>query len=46
MDSAGSSLEFRSSDATLSDGFAWAKEQALQYVFRGDPVGDYAVSLA
>jgi hypothetical protein len=35
-----SSLEFTSSDEILNKGFAWAKRQALSYVFRGDSVGD------
>ncbi len=36
-----SPLAFSSSDPDLSEGFAWAKAQALAYVFRGDPVGDW-----
>ncbi|HJV47905.1 MAG TPA: hypothetical protein VJ549_01390 [Geothrix sp.] len=34
-------LELSSSDATLVKGFAWAKKQALTYVFEGDPVGPW-----
>ena len=34
-------VEFDSSNGRLVDGFAWAKRQALAYVFRGDPVGDW-----
>jgi hypothetical protein len=30
-----------SSDQSLVRGFAWAKRQALAYVFTGDPVGDW-----
>lgn len=33
--------EFRSSDAKLVAGWAWATEQASAYVRRGDPVGDW-----
>jgi hypothetical protein len=40
-----SPLELRTSDAKLADAFAWAKAQALDYVFPeavyGDPVGDW-----
>ena len=36
-----SSLEFRSSDARLVKSFNWAKQQALAYVFDGDPVGPW-----
>jgi hypothetical protein len=36
-----SPLSFQSSDKALNEGFAWAKAQALAYVFRGDPVGDW-----
>ena len=32
---------FESSDKRLAAGFAWAKRQALAYVFHGDPVGDW-----
>jgi hypothetical protein len=32
-------LAFSSSDRLLVERFAWAKEQALAYVFEGDPVG-------
>ena len=34
-------LTFRSSDELLNKAFEWAKRQALGYVFRGDPVGDW-----
>jgi hypothetical protein len=34
-------VTFESSDKTLTDGFAWAKKQALSYVHRGDAVGDW-----
>jgi hypothetical protein len=34
-------LEFKSSLPALDRVFAWAKEQALAYVFTGDPVGDW-----
>lgn len=37
-------VEFQSSDLALTKGFAWAKGQALRYVFSGfsgDPVGDW-----
>ncbi|GLH72256.1 hypothetical protein GETHLI_07580 [Geothrix limicola] len=34
-------LELTSSDADLVKGFAWAKKQALAYVFEGDPVGPW-----
>jgi hypothetical protein len=40
-----SALELRTSDAKLAAAFAWAKGQALDYVFpaavHGDPVGDW-----
>jgi hypothetical protein len=36
-----SPLEFTSSLAPLNQAFAWAKAQALAYVFSGDPVGDW-----
>ena len=36
-----SPLEFSSSLPALDRVFAWAKEQALAYVFTGDPVGDW-----
>ena len=36
-----SPLEFTSSLASLNQAFAWAKAQALAYVFTGDPVGDW-----
>jgi hypothetical protein len=36
-----SPLNFTSDDAELAAGFTWAKAQALEYVFRGDPVGDW-----
>ncbi len=36
-----SQLEFRSSDTKLVQSFLWAKQQALQYVFDGDPVGPW-----
>ncbi len=36
-----SPLEFSSSLAALNQAFAWAKKQALDYVFTGDPVGDW-----
>jgi hypothetical protein len=40
-----SRLELRTSDAKLAAAFAWAKAQALDYVFpaavHGDPVGDW-----
>lgn len=36
-----SPLEFSSSLAALNQAFAWAKAQALAYVFTGDPVGDW-----
>ncbi len=38
---ANSPLEFNSSLAALNQAFAWAKRQALDYVFTGDPVGDW-----
>ena len=34
-------VQFESSDQTLAAGFDWAKQQALAYVFTGDPVGDW-----
>jgi hypothetical protein len=34
-----SALTFRSSDERLSAAFQWARQQALSYVFDGDPVG-------
>ena len=36
-----SPLEFSSSLPALNQVFAWAKGQALAYVFTGDPVGDW-----
>jgi hypothetical protein len=36
-----SRLEFSSSLPALDRVFTWAKEQALAYVFTGDPVGDW-----
>jgi len=36
-----SPLEFKSSLPALDRVFAWAKDQALAYVFTGDPVGDW-----
>jgi hypothetical protein len=36
-----SSLELRSSDIQLVHSFNWAKQQALAYVFDGDPVGPW-----
>ncbi|MGD0783624.1 MAG: hypothetical protein ABSA30_12265, partial [Candidatus Aminicenantales bacterium] len=36
-----SPLEFKSSLPALNQAFAWAKAQALAYVFTGDPVGDW-----
>jgi hypothetical protein len=36
-----SNLELRSSDARLVKSFNWAKQQALAYVFDGDPVGPW-----
>lgn len=36
-----SDLRLDSSDSALVAGFSWAKEQALAYVFTGDPVGDW-----
>ena len=41
MNQTESSLSFLSSDRALMEGFAWAKSQALAYVFHGDPVGDW-----
>jgi len=35
------SVTLQSSDETLVAGFAWAKTQALAYVFQADPVGDW-----
>lgn len=34
-------VRFESSDQRLVAGFNWAKQQALAYVFTGDPVGDW-----
>ena len=34
-------VQFGSSDRTLAAGFDWAKQQALTYVFTGDPVGNW-----
>lgn len=34
-------LTFNSPDRVLNNGFEWAKRQALQYVFEGDPAGDW-----
>ena len=34
-------VEFSSSHQELNRGFAWAKDQALAYVFEGDPVGKW-----
>ena len=36
-----SRLMLTSSNAALVAGFDWAKAQALAYVYRGDPVGDW-----
>lgn len=36
-----SSLELRSSDTQLVKSFKWAKQQAMAYVFDGDPVGPW-----
>ncbi|MGA2976977.1 MAG: hypothetical protein ABSF77_16845 [Spirochaetia bacterium] len=36
-----SPLTLQSSHRKLQEGFAWAKAQALAYVFLGDPVGDW-----
>lgn len=36
-----SRLEFTSSDQRLVQGFNWAKKQASDYVFTGDPVGPW-----
>jgi hypothetical protein len=36
-----SDLDLRSSDARLVKSFNWAKQQALAYVFDGDPVGPW-----
>jgi len=36
-----SPLSLSSPDASLRRSFDWAKEQALAYVFKGDPVGDW-----
>jgi hypothetical protein len=36
-----SHLELRSSDARLVQSFNWAKQQAMAYVFDGDPVGPW-----
>ncbi len=37
----GSALTFRSSDERLSEAFRWARQQAMAYVFDGDPVGPW-----
>jgi hypothetical protein len=36
-----SRVELDSSDPRLNEGFRWAKNQALAYVFTGDPVGPW-----
>lgn len=36
-----SELEFDSSDARLVNAFRWAKQEAMSYVFDGDPVGPW-----
>src|ERR1700683_4950892 len=36
-----SDLELRSSDTRLVQSFNWAKQQAMAYVFDGDPVGPW-----
>jgi Bacterial alpha-L-rhamnosidase 6 hairpin glycosidase domain len=36
-----SRVELDASDASLVNGFQWAKSQALSYVFEGDPVGPW-----
>lgn len=36
-----STLELSSSDARLVEAFDWAKQQAMAYVFDGDPVGPW-----
>jgi hypothetical protein len=36
-----SRVTFESSEPKLDQGFQWAKQQALQYVFSGDPVGEW-----
>ena len=36
-----SSLELRSSDTQLVQSFNWARQQAMAYVFDGDPVGPW-----
>jgi hypothetical protein len=36
-----SQLSFSSSDPVLNSGFAWAKAQALAYVFHSDALGDW-----
>ena len=36
-----SSLELRSTDTQLVQSFKWAKQQAMAYVFDGDPVGPW-----
>jgi hypothetical protein len=36
-----SKLEFDSSDARLVKAFRWAKQEAMSYVFDGDPVGPW-----
>jgi hypothetical protein len=38
---ADSRVELESSDASLTDGFRWAKNQALSYAYSGDPVGPW-----
>jgi hypothetical protein len=38
---ADSRVELEASDTRLVDGFRWAKNQALSYVFIGDPVGPW-----
>jgi hypothetical protein len=38
---ANSRVVFESSDPKLDQGFQWAKRQALEYVFSGDPVGEW-----
>jgi hypothetical protein len=34
-------VSFETSDANLASAFAWARQQALAYVFSGDPVGEW-----
>lgn len=36
-----SRLALESSDRSLGEGFAWAREQALAFAFEGDPVGPW-----